>query len=519
MPKTLLFILFLLISSAGSQVVHQIYFDRFSHYDVDDWITYAPSTDILTVDIGDDYVYFGTRHGGILRYHLYEHVWEYPFTTSNGLRSNKILALVFNPIDHQLYAKTPMGIDVYNRGFEYWRPALTNEMPARREPIQNNTNNRPDYTDYRFPAYSRPATAALPNFFTDINYVYHLNGEILDRYNRSFRLTDRIVDQWFNFWAGTNGLGVAMGKLYQSEISFYQASIANISPRDMEFLGSDVWIGGKSGSIPPSGICLWRTDNNTWEYFEAPLTNGLNKDDVNVISAHTNNIFFGLDLGLARYNISKNSWKTYTVSDGLESNKVNDLYIHGDVLYIATDAGFNWMSQGYDTIFESSDRTLDNFTVLKITSLDSLILLATRFGLYSYDPQKDKISFFSTKSAVLDVDINAVGVNNDSLWVASRYGITLYDSKTKNWISFPQVNLDLKMVFHDIAFTPGNVWFASDSGLLKYVISRDYWYLYTVDDGLADNHVYHIDVSGEDLWISTRKGITIFRWNRQGRNE
>jgi len=56
------------------QVINRMQFDRFTHYRGDDWITYAPARFITSIDIGDDYVYFGTRNGGILRYHMYDNV-------------------------------------------------------------------------------------------------------------------------------------------------------------------------------------------------------------------------------------------------------------------------------------------------------------------------------------------------------------------------------------------------------------------------------------------------------------
>ena len=134
--KFVIIISILLLSfSARAQVVHRMQFDRFSHYEPDDWITYAPASDITDIDIGDDYVYFATRSGGILRYHLYELYWDYPLTTSIGLRSNHILHISFDIQTHQLFAETPKGIDVFNPSFGYWQPAQRAALPERQQPL------------------------------------------------------------------------------------------------------------------------------------------------------------------------------------------------------------------------------------------------------------------------------------------------------------------------------------------------------------------------------------------------
>ena len=77
------------------QVIHKLYFDRFTHYEGDDWVTYAPASYITSIDIGDDYVYFGTESGGILRYHLFDRFWDYPFTSLPvfSLQYRQVLAL------------------------------------------------------------------------------------------------------------------------------------------------------------------------------------------------------------------------------------------------------------------------------------------------------------------------------------------------------------------------------------------------------------------------------------------
>ena len=74
-------LLVLLLNNSGSQVVHRLKADRFTHYRMEDWISYAPALNITSIDIDNDYIYFATNSGGILRYDKYANEWDFPYTT------------------------------------------------------------------------------------------------------------------------------------------------------------------------------------------------------------------------------------------------------------------------------------------------------------------------------------------------------------------------------------------------------------------------------------------------------
>lgn len=508
--------LLILSSSVWAQSIQQIYFDRFTHYTIDDWITYAPATDITAVEVGDDYVYFGTRLGGILRYHLYDDYWDFPFTTSSGLRSNTILALSYDEDRHRLYAKTPKGIDMYNFAFQYWIPA-DDPMPPPRQPdpvelkyFKKGKNN------FRYPPYYRPSLRELPDFFTDRSYLFRKPDVILDPYNREFHIKGiSEVDKFNRLWIATDGLGPAWASLNDNYLHIVPRSIANIYPRAVYFDEHDIWIGGIGNGMIPGGICRWTDKPDKWQYYEAGLIMGIYNHNVQAIDGTERYVFFGTKLGLVRYDKKKNDWTTFTRAQRLLSENINDLMVVDHRLYIATDRGFNWMDVDYDTIERSKSTKLNSIPVNRIALGDSTLFFATPYGIYQYFPEKDVVELLKTGSAVMDVNIGAVGVNQDSIWFAGDGGVAFYDPVGKQWHSFPQV----KMEFYDIAFTPGSVWFATNRGLLRCDVKENYWYLYTTRDGLANNHVYSIFLDGADMWLSTDGGVTVFAWYRDGRKE
>ena len=89
------------------------------------------------------------------------------------------------------------------------------------------------------------------------------------------------------------------------------------------------------------------------------------------------------------------------------------------------------------------------------------------------------------------------------------------DMKTKKWHSFP--GLSLQFDIRDIESTNNAVWFATNRGLLKFDRDSNYWRLFTKNDGLLNNNIYHIDHEEDFLWLSTEDGVTIFQYNRRDR--
>ncbi|HHJ53675.1 MAG TPA: hypothetical protein ENJ89_10805 [Caldithrix abyssi] len=515
-----LLLLLLLAAPVWSQVIHRMQFNRFTHYDIEDWVTYAPSGIITAIDIGNDYVFLGTRDGGILRYDLYENRWEFPFTTSSGLRSNHIVDVCFDLQTQRWFAQTPSGIDEYNRAFNYWQPSGRKILPPKRRPDPIEIDEYQHAKNYNFPPYYRPSLNELPDFFTGRRWIFRPPDEIQDAYNRIFHLNpQRIVDNFRTLWLSTNGLGVARADLNNWNLRIEQRGLTNISPRDLFLDKNSIWIGGLPFGDEPHGINRWFDRKDRWRSYEARYIIDLDNDYIHCVTGNRRYVFFGSEYGLLRFDKRKKEWRTFSVAQRLNNNMVNDLLIHDGVLYIATNQGLNWMNVAYGHVERSRDRNRINFPVYQIAATDSAILLATDYGVYQYRPASDRFFYFDVKAAVSDMNISALDVNGDSLWIAGNQGIAVLNKRTGQWMSFPQIQVQLGARVFDIAFSEQMVWFATDRGLLKYDSRRDYWYLYTREDGLASNRVFHIDPDGDDLWLSTDRGVTVFQWYRPGRIE
>ena len=145
---------------------------------------------ITSVDIDENFIYFASRNGGILRFDKYSENWASPFTTSSGLRSNTVLKVVYNQNDGSLYAKTPKGIDVYRPAEKFWRPATDFRMPSARTVSNQDRSSyfQDNNREFGFPPFYRPSNDELPDFFTHVSLMYHLGGTFYDRHNRQYFL-------------------------------------------------------------------------------------------------------------------------------------------------------------------------------------------------------------------------------------------------------------------------------------------------------------------------------------------
>ncbi len=196
---------------------------------------------------------------------------------------------------------------------------------------------------------------------------------------------------------------------------------------------------------------------------------------------------------------------------------VFDVAMDDSTLYCASEYGVNWIDLRSMRVYEPRETILDHVPIYQLAVEKDIIWAATRFGLYQIDPYNQQITFFASRAGVVDFDLRTLEIVGDEVWFAGTGGISYWDRKSDEWYSFP--NLDFKGIYRDILATKNTVWFATDRGLLKYNRKSEYWRLYTENDGMISSDVYHLDIDPEtnNIWLSTNKGITSFRWKRKGR--
>lgn len=503
--------LFLLSGFAWSQIINTINFDRFTHYDKDDWITYGYSNNITSIDIGITKIYVGTTAGGILQFDAYSNEWLTPLTTSDGLSSNHITTVVFDHSTNEIYARTKNGVEIYNDAFEYWQRS-EDEMPARKKPDFELKNNQ-------FPAFYRPGFDEWPTLFPTRNYSLMLDGKLFDPNNEQYIIKDRVVDNWDRLWIGTDGTGVGIANLNSLELNFVKQSIPAIHPKDVFVSEDDIWIGGDPYILKERGITHWDYESNEWTYYKSGLNYNIFSDNISVIEKNGRNVFFGTEQGLLSYNTKSNTWKSWQNFLPIKNDAINDLCSIDSILYVATDNGIFGLNVKAGFAEQIGKRFINQTEVNSLAKSKSNLFIATNYGIFSYSTKDKQTTLLNSKAAISDNFIEAISADSKTLWFAGQNGIGYYEIGTDKWQSFPALKFALKYKINHIALTKNHAWFATDGGLLKYDQERDTWYLYTKKDGLTDNRVSRIETDGDYLWLATQGGVTMFLWHKEGRLE
>ncbi|MFZ0389728.1 MAG: hypothetical protein WAN36_04645 [Calditrichia bacterium] len=484
-------------------------------YALDDWISYMKSKHISSITVGTNYIYFGTLDGGILRYHLFQNFWDYPFTTSNGLPSNRILDVVYDDQTGYLWAITAEDTCLFNPAMREWICKSENRFwnYTFPKPVQPTGDNSIAYNVF----YPAEYLNVLPLYFA--NGLYTLTGDwkVLDENFSEFPISGFLKDHWERIWFAIDGLGIGIGNTYTQRMEVVPFGLSDINPRVVQFQYDDLWIGGMGRPQPDfDGITNWRNSDGSWHFYRARYISHLPSDNVTDIAVYGDSVWFATDYGLSLFDNRKNRWKNFSVKEGLYSNEVLDLTILGEKLYAGTVNGLNSIHMPTGIVKREKDETIHLATVYQTSPQGDTLWAATNQGILRKFPD-GRWQAVKVGAAIQDLPTLAVKAFGSEIWFSSPEGVFWLDTKTGKWTSFPQLGMEIPGPFFDLAVNEISVWVSTSGGLLKFDRQRNYWIRFTEEDGLLDNQCYRLLLDGEFIWIACETGITQFYWNNPDR--
>lgn len=488
---------------------------RRAKYELDDWVSYMRTRDISSVAMGTDYIYFGTLDGGILRYQYFNDQWDYPFTTSNGLPDNRVSRVAFDKNTSFLWAVTQKGTAIFDPSAKEWLseseadywPYTFPDLPVKNagDPIEQNI------------FYPRQFLNQLPTFFANSPYTIVDDWVLMDDHFREFNINGFIKDYKERVWFVVDDFGIGTGDLFFSRADFYEMGLPDIIPIDIEFQQNDLWIAGIDKKTGRPGIALWPDGEIGWQYFESRWISHLPNDNVNDILVDGDSVWFATEYGVSLYNHRKDEWKNFSLKENLSSNLVLDLEKFGNYIYAATDQGLSQINR-----LTGSGKSInrDQFLNLKINQLTvqkDTLWAATDRGIFRFVSRLNQWQLVPARAAIQDLMVTAVFNYRNEVWFATNDGIMWLDLKTAKWESYPQIAFEVSAPYRDIQVNEKSVWIATPSGLLKYDKVDKFWKLFTVEDGLLDNNCHRVLLEADHLWVTTDQGITHFYWDNPNR--
>lgn len=455
---------------------------------------------ITSITADQRVVYFGTT-GGIIRYDRFSRTWLDPMTTGNGLPSNYIKELAYDPSFDELWALTSNGVAKYNFTFESW------------------------YSEFEFPGnlvINHWRASRFPSLFTPFRYEYQ-DGYISDPFMRSFRITVGFEDNNDLMYIGTWGMGpVIINTRYLNlEPMVFGPYNSNISK--VVEIGEFLWM-GTDYSRAEKGLTRYNLSMKQWNYFEPEFTAGLGNAELTTGLADKGFTWLGTRGGLVLID-KQNIFRTYGTFSGLPSENILSLAEYGGFIYIGTESGLGILpSTGEvpDSTFKPPlpekyrlyGQRINDLLVFKGT-----LYIVTDNGVYRFNSDSLQFQHLDTPSQDLAIGANDIFTDGQKLYFAVKHGVVIVDIDTDISKLATDPSLADNWVINEIYSDSIYIWGATSLGLWRYKKADETTFLYTTTDGLPENNINSLVKDGNYLWLGCREGLIRFLWNAPGRGD
>lgn len=459
-------------------------------YQDGDWLGYTSTRYISLAAIGPEFIYFSSP-GGILRYDRFRDRWDGAWTTIDGLPTNRVLAVAFDPDLQELHARTIEGDLVYNIvGHEF---EFTGAFPESLMVFWNKIDLLPFY---------------LPTGFTALE-----ENIISDAQMRDFTVQGAITDDWGNRWVGTWGLGVWRGRDYATDLEPLPYGLAQGNVRAIERLDTQWWFAGPRLEGELSGVTVFDTLRESWEYYEGRFTEGFDSDDVLDLARTGDTIWLATSAGLTRYcDCRTPAFRTYNEFDGLLSNLVTAVEPDEDVIWIGTDIGVNALLTPQDSVVRVVDRLTAGAYVYDIEVIDDFVWLGTDRGLFRLFKESGQWRRFSAVGGILTGHVRAITHDDSAFYFGTDFGLAIVPRDGSGVREYLSENIFPGGDIYALAVTERIVWASTASGLVRFEPVTGQYRLFDRSDGLYDEFVQTIYPDGEYLWLGTQDGVQRFFW-------
>ncbi|MBN1559210.1 hypothetical protein JW998_03100 [candidate division KSB1 bacterium] len=558
MPVKNHFILCLLVSSFFSSLstadVRYRIRETNRAYEQGDWMTIGTTRFVRSISIGHTFIYFCTT-GGIARLNKFSYKWDFPWTTSNGLPDNDVFLAAMDLNTGFLWAVTKEGISYLEPASQLWRSAFYDEMGMINQYItsvgfgqdrqiyvvtSDNLWYASDNVSTQFQEIIPPLSdefiiwhgareqksRSLPSFFMDGGFLFDARQHYIDDLQfRHWQITTWIRDDWNNLWLGTWGLGAARGDLNTMRLELLDFGLWDEVVDDIEKDHDAYWLAGMQEHNEPTGVTEWRGLFAKPVYYEPRLITGFASEEITSIAADARTVWFGTRNGLVRFDKQKNMWRTYNTSHGLRNDLIHKVALDERFLWIGTDFGVDRLDLG--TVGTDSMRieelrfpTHRIVRVYDIAQQDNFLWLATEFGLYVYDKHSHSGGYYSgLDENLVSRPIFAISAWGEEIWFGSDWGVYGFNAATNEWLDPPAKEYRTDAGINRILASRQAVWVATNEGALKFDRRMQRWRQFTMQDGLADDRVYAIELDDDHIYFGTARGLTRFYWNNPFRND
>ena len=337
--------------------------------------------------------------------------------------------------------------------------------------------------------------------------------------------------------------------------------------------GTDIWFGNWNDSAD-GAIVKYDRLTDTFRFFDKddlPLEPiGRPITHIHTLTAGENGVWVGTNGGLLRYDKTKDSWRHYTVNDGLPNN---------EVWSIVFDAPYVWTAHIGGVVSRYSI-AMDEWTTYEISASETWsgigsiavdpqhVWVTTMWdGLKRYEKSTGTWTGITEVHGLGDNEANDLLVDGEHVWVTGWGDASRYNRRTEEWnvfsrwrvLSGPNIYLSrgldgvwlaypwlswgdaIASKYHNktgswttlkvpeieggyfgrtmqVVESVDSVWFTVESqGLARYNKASKDWMFFNEENGLASNAlIEHSLVVDEDyVWIGTAGGLGRYDLKRE----
>ena len=521
-------------------------------------------SDQLVTDLafdGESYLWIGVDDG----------LWRYDIGSGDAVHYGVDTGLLCGRINsictvnkNEVYAGTQTGLYLYEDG--EWEKVVPDGWGLRNLTIPNENIQAVTLDDNLL---WLGTMAGLVRYDREQKKAEAMNigEEIYPRSIKSICIKDD------SLWLGTTSGLLQVSRADGSLIEEYRTSLVKEPFREpsvsnIEFDGDYVWFSNWSGSVN-GAIVRYNRNTKTWRRFtRADILRDMNvraPNQIGRILVTDAYVWFATEYGVLRYDKKLDTWKHYTVEDGLAS---------GDVDYIVESAQGVWVgdrgSVGASRYHNESGKweiidippvpgypiSPHSLDFLEADGPDIWIGLgdsARISGIRRYNEETDTWYFYTQKDGLSTTHVGWIDIDEDRVWVSHRhpdFPLSYFEKSTEKWISvtanqvqgrvehvivgdksvwllvhmpprqdgivrYNKVNNEWTMVSRedarDLVEDGDYIWVATwNNGIKRFHLSSSTWTHFNDRNGLLANWINERSLKADEkfVWVGTPRGLS-----------
>jgi ligand-binding sensor domain-containing protein len=314
--------------------------------------------------------------------------------------------------------------------------------------------------------------------------------QVTEKEGLSSEMVYAIAVQGEEIWFGTYGGGAT---LYDRSKKIFQAYTTKGEPMDKVDDGDSIkwknllsynhvsvilpdedriWFGTYFYGFGGGGISYYQPEKNPpWKRLS---TNGDRTKKVVSMALDENWLWVGSEKGLSILDKKTERWKAfYSIQNGLSGNFVHAISVQPDFVWVGTNGGisrFHKAQKSWKTC--SLEEGLTGTEIKSLAKVGGKIWAGGMDGtLFEYDSVSDHWKRIEPSDSLKNGGIHSIAAIKERVFVCRENGVSVYDLATDEWESLTVSDGLLSNTVFCAAEDRNSIWFGTDKGASRLVLS------------------------------------------------